>query len=865
MTLSNHLRLAVFAVFAGSVAVAADHTVCASGCNFTDPCTAHNDAGTVGGDTITVRAGESFAMACTLSWKAGAKYITFRSSRWPELPATGYRVNESHSPLMAQFTPSDANTAIMRAGREQTTVSSINAGANTITVASSVGIVEGDPIACRIANSDGMGGPTTSVIMGGVTANRQYIMTGVTGATFQLTYQGAVVDIIDIGTGTQYCTPGKVGHNVQFKGIDFYTGAVALVTDMLQLGTGLEASVEGMPHHFEIEHSLFRGQQNLNGPKRGIAINANNVSVRDSWFGHIKMTTDETHCIYGGVNSWGIRIENNYLNCATHGILTGGTGSAIPNRQVSELLVLRNHIFKSGYMQVVTNSSRGVGTGSPTALSQGACFPGQMYRDTTISISNCTAGGCYPCNGSGYSGTWGSQDTSMTFRSQYQLKAPIELKQCSNCRIEGNWIENGFEGADSGNPGTASLASQADAGICGNSNNPWTNIQNTGFTNNRGDNLWRAWHTGTCGGAAQQNRNLLFVNNTVTNLCNHPEMTYYAAGNNAHCFSFGIDSGMQGAQFLYNTVRKGASASVHSWLRMNETVADGPLTNFKMEGNIGPEGTYNIIGFTTPDTDGTCGAAGLAQIMTIGVAPFSINANLLEGTDTPGYAACRTNTVNVNPVPFVSSTDNRLQLGSPYSPDCVSGCAFTAPNGKAPGAFIDEQEYHTSGTVAGTPRWLEDLSIQPASTRATLTYTAPSTAACDVKLWTNFARTTLHADTSDAGEQTDARSGSYSAGTRRIFVLGTNTLLTASTKVWGQVACGTQIRPFEFSTQAAGSDRSVPISYSTARTGERSASPTFSSPTAYSSSTTHVVPLVAGAAPTWYRETGGVTQAYLTP
>lgn len=74
---------------AASAALAADLTVCPSGCVYTTMQAAIDAANP--GDTITLAAGQTFNSApFTLKRKPGAKWITIRSSRWRELPE-GYR------------------------------------------------------------------------------------------------------------------------------------------------------------------------------------------------------------------------------------------------------------------------------------------------------------------------------------------------------------------------------------------------------------------------------------------------------------------------------------------------------------------------------------------------------------------------------------------------------------------------------------------------------------------------------------------------------------------------------------------------------------------------------------------------------
>jgi threonyl-tRNA synthetase len=194
----------------------------------------------------------------------------------------------------------------------------------------------------------------------------------------------------------------------------------------------------------------------------------------------------------------------------------------------------------------------------------------------------------------------------------------------------------------------------------------------------------------------------------------------------------------------------------------------------------------------------------------------------------------------------------------------ASGCDFAATDGKDIGADIDLVDMATGGAVTGAPWMGSSIRVAVGSTRAVAYYTAPSGAACEVKLYTNFARTTLAADTDSAPEQIDSRTGSITAGTSRQFVLGTAAALTASSQYYLRVACGSQVAVVPFATRAAGSDTVATVAYGSATTGEYSANADMSSPTAISSSATHTIPIPAGTV-RYYRRTGGPIQVFVAP
>lgn len=833
------MKILILALAATGLFAQTPIRVCASGCDYTQ---VHAAIGAAAhGDIIEVQAGEVFTEGMgSLAWKsASSKELIIRSSRWAELPPSGVRVTLADEVLMPTIYPIDGTTPIFRIGNNQQTMTA-DASTDVLTLSGAIAS-NGDPVACRKDNA-----PGAAVMPGGVTASQVYYARDVSGATLKLalTPGGAAIDVTSAGSGTRYCAAVKVGHHVKLIGLNLITNpSTASQYNLLEFATGEETAVAGMPHHITVQHCLIRGRELQNGPRNGIYMNANYVQILDNYVSDIKDVNSENHALFVGVTSDQVVIRNNGLNAASMSIFSGGTGSAIADLMPRNFKVIGNRLYKSGYMEFKA------GSGAPT----GACFPGEWYRRTDVT-QTCPDGACYQCPSGG---TWGAAGTGLTYRaSGNTIKALMELKQAEDWDIEGNWFDTGFEGQSSGNPGTGAFLSQVDA------LSAWSRLHRIRVRNNRFDKVWRGFGVSTDGGFALKNTNVAFINNLVTDLA-YPTLAGLTPLSGP--YSFRADGGQAGIIFDHNTVRLASGGTVALGALL-AAASEGISTGLKVTNNIYPQGGQGIF----PDVAGTDDCNGvtskLGKFMQIASSPYPWQNNLEEGATIPPpyFSLCTTLRNAISTVPYVSASNSRLTSGSAYSANCASSCQFASTDSKDLGADIDVVDWETSGAYAGTPRWLEDARIHVGSGHAAISWTSHES--CTVKLFTDAARTTLHADTSDGGEQADSRAGNLVNGIHRVFVFGTNTPLTASTTYRPLLTCGTRIRPFEFTTRPSGSSRDISIRYSTARTGETAAAndPTFASPTSISSATNHVFNMSANSVK-WYRETGGVARVIVQP
>jgi hypothetical protein len=94
-----------------------------------------------------------------------------------------------------------------------------------------------------------------------------------------------------------------------------------------------------------IERCYVHGDPQAGG-KRGVALNAKEVAIVDSYFTDWKGVGQETQAIAGWTGPGPFKIVNNYIEAAGINVIFGGTDPAIQNLVPSDIEVRRNHFTK---------------------------------------------------------------------------------------------------------------------------------------------------------------------------------------------------------------------------------------------------------------------------------------------------------------------------------------------------------------------------------------------------------------------------------------------------------------------------------------------------------------------------------------
>jgi len=133
-------------------------------------------------------------------------------------------------------------------------------------------------------------------------------------------------------------------HHYRFVAIEFAPKAGAFVSSLLQFGDK-EASADQVPHHLIVDRSYLHGDPKI-GARRGVALNAREAAIIDSYFADFKEVGADSQAI-GGWNGPGpFKIANNYLEAAGENIMFGGADPKIADLVPSDIEIVRNHLTK---------------------------------------------------------------------------------------------------------------------------------------------------------------------------------------------------------------------------------------------------------------------------------------------------------------------------------------------------------------------------------------------------------------------------------------------------------------------------------------------------------------------------------------
>ena len=117
--------------------------------------------------------------------------------------------------------------------------------------------------------------------------------------------------------------------------------------DIVQIGDGSAAQNDPaqVPHDIVLDRVYIHGDPER-GAKRGIALNARDVTIRNSHISDIKAAGVDAQAIAGWNGPGPFAIENNYLEASGEVILFGGGDPGIRNLIPTDIVVRYNHITR---------------------------------------------------------------------------------------------------------------------------------------------------------------------------------------------------------------------------------------------------------------------------------------------------------------------------------------------------------------------------------------------------------------------------------------------------------------------------------------------------------------------------------------
>jgi len=293
--------------------------------------------------------------------------------------------------------------------------------------------------------------------------------------------------------------------------------------DIIQLGDGSSAQsdLSQVPHDLTFDRVYIHGDPAF-GQKRGIALNARAVTIRNSYISDIKAVGADAQAIAGWNGPGQYSIENNYLEAAAEGVLFGGSDPPIQNLVTADILVRYNHITRPmswrdpilaapssvtatgveggslppGVYAYSVAARRGAGQGT-TAISaastEATAVPtAGAVRVAWAAVDGVTEYQVFGRNPAGVTQSWIVTGTSFTdtgapgkpgnrpgpdTATRWQVKNLFELKNARRVQVEYNLLENNWLAAQ---PGYAVvLTPRNQDGHC-----PWCVVEQVSFSHN---------------------------------------------------------------------------------------------------------------------------------------------------------------------------------------------------------------------------------------------------------------------------------------------------------------------------------------------------------------------------------------------
>ncbi len=400
--------------------------------------------------------------------------------------------------------------------------------------------------------------------------------------------------------------------------------------DIVQIGDGstLQNSLDKVPHHIVLSHLYIHGDPWF-GQKRGIALNAASVTIRDSHISDCKGVGQDTQAI-GGWNGPGpYTIKNNYLEAAGENVMFGGADPSIANlvadgitfrgNYVSRPMAWRDPILRT---PTVTTASREAGGSLPAGtyayrivaegIARGTETPLVTIRSTASAeavvtassgasairlrwraVSGATGYRVYGRASGAQSLFWlvtttefldtgaagTTQSVPTTPGTVWNVKNLFELKSARNVVVENNILENHWK---EGQPGFAIVLTPRNSnGAC-----TWCVVENVRFQYNIVRNIAAGVNLlGFDGRPTRQTNNIRFVHNIFTGMNT-------SLGGSPRLLQIG--AGPRDIIFEHNTFDSNGSTAVYVYGGSSTDPAE--VFGFQMIANAARHGSYGVNG-----------------------------------------------------------------------------------------------------------------------------------------------------------------------------------------------------------------------------------------------------------------------------
>lgn len=395
--------------------------------------------------------------------------------------------------------------------------------------------------------------------------------------------------------------------------------------DIIQLGDGSNAqtSLASVPFELVLDHLYIHGDP-VQGQKRGIALNARIVTIRNCYISDIKAVGVDAQAIAGWNGPGTFAIENNYLEATGEVLLLGGSDPAIQNL-VTEDVSVRNNYFtrpiswrdpivstpadvravatEGGSLtagvyayKVVARRAAGqgnVGNSAPSAEATAVASSGAISVSWSP-VTDATEYWVYVRNPAGVTQYWiatgttfvhnsttgGKNGTPPAAATMWSVKNLFELKNARRVRVDSNLFENNWLAAQ---PGYAVLFTPRNQnGKC-----TWCVVESVEFTHNIVRHVSGGFNiTGYDSEAVSAQSNTLTIQDNLLY-----DITTSLGGSG---WAFLMGEGVRDVTIDHNTVDFDGTTLLYAY--GGTSASPRVMTGVKFTGNAARHGQYGING-----------------------------------------------------------------------------------------------------------------------------------------------------------------------------------------------------------------------------------------------------------------------------
>ena len=166
------------------------------------------------------------------------------------------------------------------------------------------------------------------------------------GVRIRPDYAGVMPKLIADWTGHLPVIRTVVGSaHYRFIGVEISPTQNTALLQLVQLGDGSETSLGALPNDFVFDRCYLHGDP-VQGTRRGIAMNAPNITVMNSYLKDLKVGGFDAQALASWNSPGPLTITNNYLEGSGENILIGGQDPTIPNLVPTGITISHNYFFK---------------------------------------------------------------------------------------------------------------------------------------------------------------------------------------------------------------------------------------------------------------------------------------------------------------------------------------------------------------------------------------------------------------------------------------------------------------------------------------------------------------------------------------